>query len=568
MCPLQHQYGDACDRFGSRHPERTRAVKVAHLPEPAEERVVFRDGLGVREWRDAGTGDRVEWLHLVPAFAGVEGPLRERVARLAKLQHVKFARILSLEPAHKGQGPILVSSHVAGSRLADVLEMAGHGLLTFDAGAGLQVTRDVLGALAVLHDSRNVTHGALGPERVVVTPTGRVVMVEHVLAQALDRLQLPRHQLWRDWRIATPPAAGTVRFDIKTDIAQVGLFALAAMLGRPLDAEEYPHRLRGLLPIVQDRLAKSPAAAIAGDVVAWLERLVPVDSRRTFATVRQAQQAYEALVSGGAAAMGISLARVKGVMAAVGAIGVSAPTDAGPAAAPVIVPATAVTIASPLRESADDAPVPLVSPPPADDVVLTSADDSAIDIEALLALEAELEGGGRNLETIAREREGLEKQFADLVESVAPSETDAAVRLIPETPAATEPLIDDRVRWSSMPVETDVVAPVVADEQPAPNAEAFSEPVGDDVCAPSVAAAAETHEALVEVGITEHDEDVVVGIFAADQLASPSVEIHAADVEPSDAALDRSPAEWWRDALPWRHAVADVDDDAADAQGS
>ena len=36
-----------------------RAVKVAHLPEPAEERVLFRDGLGVRERRDTGTG---EWV--------------------------------------------------------------------------------------------------------------------------------------------------------------------------------------------------------------------------------------------------------------------------------------------------------------------------------------------------------------------------------------------------------------------------------------------------------------------------------------------------------------------------
>ena len=72
MWPLQHQYGDACDRCGFRHPERTRAVKVAHLSEPAEERVVFRDGLGVREWRDTGTGERVEWCHLDQAFSAAE----------------------------------------------------------------------------------------------------------------------------------------------------------------------------------------------------------------------------------------------------------------------------------------------------------------------------------------------------------------------------------------------------------------------------------------------------------------------------------------------------------------
>ena len=82
------------------------------------------------------------------------------MTRLAKLQHVEFARLLGLEPAGKERGPILVSSHVPGSRLSDVLEMTGHGLVAFESGAGLQVLRDVLGALAVLHDSRNVAHGS------------------------------------------------------------------------------------------------------------------------------------------------------------------------------------------------------------------------------------------------------------------------------------------------------------------------------------------------------------------------------------------------------------------------
>ena len=96
-------------------------MKVAHLSEPAEEHVIFRDGLGVRERRETSTGEVVEWFHLDPAFASVEIPLRERVTRLAKLQHVKFARILSLEPAGKGRGPILVSSHAPGVRLAEAL---------------------------------------------------------------------------------------------------------------------------------------------------------------------------------------------------------------------------------------------------------------------------------------------------------------------------------------------------------------------------------------------------------------------------------------------------------------
>lgn len=294
--------------------------KVAHLPDAAEHRVVFRDGLGVRERRDSGTGELLEWFFLDPAFAAVEAPLRERVSRLANLQHVKFARVRSVEAARNGQGPVLVSSHVPGTRLSEVLEMSGHGLVTLEPGAGLQIARDVLAALTVLHASRTVTHGALAPERIVLTATGRVVMVEHVLAHALDRLHLPRHQLWRDWRIAAPPSSGPVRFDVRTDLAQAGVLILALLLARPLEKEEYPHRLRGLLPTVQDRLARSPASVLAADVVAWLARLVPVDSRRAFTTVREAHHAFEALVSGRTAAMGIAPARVTAVLLALAAL--------------------------------------------------------------------------------------------------------------------------------------------------------------------------------------------------------------------------------------------------------
>ncbi len=354
-------------------------MKVAHLSGHAEERVVFRDGLGVREARDSGTGEVVEWFHLDPAFAAVDTPLRDRVGRLAKLQHVKFARILGLEAAGRDRGPILVSSHVPGIRLAEALEMAGHGLITFEPGAGLQILREVLGALAVLHDSRNVAHGALGPERVVIAPTGRAVVVEHVLAQALERLQRPRHQLWREWRVPTPPAAGPVRFDMHTDLAQAGILALAVLLGRPLDEDEYPHRLRGLLPLVHDRLGRSPSAAVAGDVVAFLERLAPVDSRRAFKTVREAQQAYEGLVAGSATSMGVTLARVKAVFAAAAALNVAgSPLPAAdPDAVAVADPAGAMPLSVVAPASLDTLSSLPVGMPAAADVANANADADA-----------------------------------------------------------------------------------------------------------------------------------------------------------------------------------------------
>jgi hypothetical protein len=591
---LQHQWGDACDRCGFRQRERTRAVKVAHLSEPAEERVVFRDGLGVRERRETNAGEVVEWFHLDPAFAAVEHPLRERVIRLTKLQHAKFARIMGLEPAAKGRGPILVSSHVVGTRLSEVLEMAGHGLVTFEPGAGLQITREVLAALAVLHDSRNVSHGALAPERVVLTAPGRIVMVEHVLAHALDRLQRQRHQLWREWRIPTPPAAGPVRLDMQTDLAQAGLLALAALLGRPLDEEEYPHRLRGLLPLVQDRLARSPAASIGSDVVAWLERLAPVDSRRAFKTVREAQQAFEALVSGGAAALGISPARVKTVMTAVAAINTvpspaHAPAASDPppeAAAPIVAERTSAR--APARTRATAAPPQ--EPPPA----VESSADSEIDIEALLRLEAELEGGTSapepavpfsrasvptraraaspeaasapepapdaapdpsalhdelSLETLAQERVDLERQFAELVATVAPPDEGPA-HLIPETPATSEPLVDARVLWSSMPavdlVDANELAPGEVEARVEPTTEEIAELVS-----PANAAPVEPSGDVAEVEAVRASDFSDAVEDAALCATEPAAAVMPVETQPS-ASFEHVPAEWWKEALPWR----------------
>ncbi len=569
-------------------------MKVAHLPEPAEERVVFRDGLGVREARDSGTGEVVEWFHLDPAFAAVDTPLRDRVGRLAKFQHVKFARILSLEAAARDRGPILISSHVPGIRLAEVLEMAGHGLITFDPGAGLQIVREVLGALAVLHDSRNVAHGALGPERVVITASGRSVVVEHVLAHALDRLQRPRHQLWREWRVPTPPAAGPVRFDMHTDLAQAGILALAVLLGRPLDEDEYPHRLRGLLPLVQDRLGRSPASAAAADVVAFLERLAPVDSRRAFKTVREAQQAFEALVAGNATAMGVTLTRVKAVVAAVASmnVGGSIPLPTADGGAPAAARSPAAIVGS---VPALVWPTTLDVTTEASGVLASAADaDADIDIAALLALEAELEGGTpparfpvdalvapshaesnpatadvpsestepaphepADLTVLARQRLDLERQFADLVAAVAPA---ADTEQLPP-PGRSESLVDDRVLWSSMPSDhrDGQSGPAVA----APEA---SYPAWLD---DSPTALSADGDAGLELSMPWADTGLVPPVDdmpSSGQIEACTAAAAVADAQPeADVAPDAAPeplllhaqpedarTEWWREALPWR----------------
>src|SRR4029453_14892587 len=96
-------------------------------------------------------------------------------------------------------------------------------------------------------------HGRLAPGRLVVTPPARLVIVEHVLAAAVDQLQFSRDRLWQEFRIAMPPSAGVPRFDHRADVTGLGLVALALVLGRPLRAEEFPHRLAALLNDAPER---------------------------------------------------------------------------------------------------------------------------------------------------------------------------------------------------------------------------------------------------------------------------------------------------------------------------
>ena len=51
-------------------------------------------------------------------------------------------------------------------------------------------------AVALLHENaRDVAHGLIAPERLIVTPHARLVIVEHVLGAAIEQLQFGRERL-------------------------------------------------------------------------------------------------------------------------------------------------------------------------------------------------------------------------------------------------------------------------------------------------------------------------------------------------------------------------------------
>src|SRR6185436_13561935 len=104
-------------------------------------------------------------------------------------------------------------------------------------------------------NARDVAHGLLAPERLIVTPNARLVIVEHVLGAAIEQLQFGRERLWQDFRVAMPPSAGLPRFDHRADVTGLGMVALALILGRPVEADEYPHKIQTLVSEAREKSA-------------------------------------------------------------------------------------------------------------------------------------------------------------------------------------------------------------------------------------------------------------------------------------------------------------------------
>src|SRR5580765_3923421 len=172
-------------------------------PNDRPEAPLFSDGLGDRVVAaDGGSGDLLQILRLRPALTAVpsfEFALRERAARLANFRHAYYARVRRVD--RHPSGLAIVSDHVEGVRLSDVLRVAQSRRLSLDLNAALCLLRQLVPSLALLHENaREVAHGLISPERLIVTPRARLVVVEHVLGSAVEQLQYNRERLWQELR--------------------------------------------------------------------------------------------------------------------------------------------------------------------------------------------------------------------------------------------------------------------------------------------------------------------------------------------------------------------------------
>jgi hypothetical protein len=271
-------------------------------PATAERREapLFTDGLGDRSVAvDAPTGDLLQILRIraqllaVPSF---EFALRERAARLANFRHASYARVRRID--RHPTGLAIVGDHVEGTRLSEMLRIAHDRKLHLDMNAAVCLIRQLVPAVALLHENaRDVAHGLIAPERLIVTPRARLVIVDHVMGSAVEQLQYNRERLWQDLRVSVPASVGATRFDHRADVMSIGVTALSLVLGRPIAHDEYPHRLASLLNDARGRIAGRDDQPLPDSLYNWIARALQLDVRQGFLSATEAQIALDEALS-------------------------------------------------------------------------------------------------------------------------------------------------------------------------------------------------------------------------------------------------------------------------------
>jgi hypothetical protein len=252
----------------------------APQPQPP---VIFEDPLGARFEAVSPDGEPVEVLELKDQFCGIpsfEFALRKRVNTLTAFKDPSFA---TARGVRLGGGLALVSDRVRGTRLSTILQAFENDLVPIEFNAAVCILRQLVAAVAVLHETMpEVSHGAIAPERIVITPEGRVVIVEHMLASALEALHYSDQQYWDEFRIAVPKTAGPACFDQRSDVLQIGLVALALIHARSLNIEEYPVPIASLAERAWAATASGSLEPLPALLRAWLTRTLQLEPKHVY----------------------------------------------------------------------------------------------------------------------------------------------------------------------------------------------------------------------------------------------------------------------------------------------
>jgi serine/threonine protein kinase len=267
--------------------------------------VAFVDGLGERHnILDPSGSETLEVLCVRDELAAVpsfEFALRERVSRLATFRHPSFVRVRAVERLTDRHATLaVVSEAVAGTRLSDLLTQALERRVNLDINSALCLIRQLVPAVAALHeharDIQGFAHGAIAPERLILAPTGRLLVVEYVMGAALEQVRYTPERYWHDLRMAVPRTSSLPRFDQRVDVAQMGIVALSLILGRLVRDDEYPARVGDVVASTWAISARGGFEPLPPGLRGWLGRALQLEPRTAFATAAEARAELEKLL--------------------------------------------------------------------------------------------------------------------------------------------------------------------------------------------------------------------------------------------------------------------------------
>jgi len=276
--------------------------------------VVFRDALGERRRTIDSTGAEAEVLCVsaelsrVPTF---EEALTRTVGRLTEFHHPSFPTVRGVERVDPATLSVTCDA-VHGVRLSRLLTSIVERGIALELGAALCVTRQIVSAIDALHHrERDLSHGAVGPERIVISSNARVLVADHMLGSALEQLRYSHQHYWKSLRIALPRSAGITKFDHHVDVTQIGSTALALVLGRMLRDDEYSGKLVDLINSTEMTGSGGELMPLKPELREWLLRCIQVDPLRSFSSAAEAGAMLDTLQSDSERAAGMaSLDRV------------------------------------------------------------------------------------------------------------------------------------------------------------------------------------------------------------------------------------------------------------------
>jgi hypothetical protein len=215
----------------------------------------------------------LELLRFRPEFGGANGfedALRERVDALRAFDHPAFSQVRAVERLDSGD-LVLVSTVTTGKRISEIFR-SGHTRPGVHPAFAAWFIRESVSAIAALQRQvEDLSHGALTPDRMILAPNGRLVIVEHVLGAALEELQLTVRGMQDLGLAVAGEGSSRARLDQQADVLQLAWISLSLLLGRRITPVEYPRRIDTLLDDFADASQGSSPALISA-MRHWLER--------------------------------------------------------------------------------------------------------------------------------------------------------------------------------------------------------------------------------------------------------------------------------------------------------